>query len=101
MGSVNAGEIRVEDLVRDYRPGSRGDEWTWADELRDLYAREPARMAWFEDRLRHRDFAAFDKPILLGDDGRVWDGHHRVVAAIAQRLHRLPVTHSEHQRKGN
>lgn len=22
------------------------------------------------------------EPILLGDDGRVWDGHHRVCAAM-------------------
>jgi ParB-like chromosome segregation protein Spo0J len=36
------------------------------------------------------------EPILLGDDGRVWDGHHRICAAIELNLTELPV--AQHHR---
>lgn len=34
------------------------------------------------------DIGRVDQPVLLGNDGRVWDGHHRIVAA-----RRLGFTH--------
>jgi hypothetical protein len=32
------------------------------------------------------------EPILLGDDGRVWDGHHRLYAAMVLGLEEVPTT---------
>lgn len=83
--------ITVAHVVDRYIPGSYGPEWTWDDEQRDLYGREPEAMAWFEDKLRLGEFDAFTDPILIGDDGRVWDGHHRICAALRLQMHQLPV----------
>ena len=72
-----------------WRPGSH--DWTWADEYRDLIS-EPVT-----DRIRQRvasegiGFADDFAPVLLGSDGRVWDGHHRIVLAIEQGVSFLNV----------
>lgn len=62
-----------------WRPGS--GEWGWWAEERDLEAREPEVMARWRRRVRRFGLWGIDEPILLGDDRRVWDGHHRLVAA--------------------
>ena len=36
-------------------------------------------------------FADDYAPVMLGSDGRVWDGHHRIVLAIEQRIPSLMV----------
>lgn len=67
-------------IVTFWRPGSR--DWTWADEYADLI--NDAVTARIDQRIRSEgiDFADKFAPILLGNDGRVWDGHHRIVLAI-------------------
>ncbi len=35
------------------------------------------------------------EPILIGDDGRCWDGHHRVAVAVRLGLDEIPVVHSD------
>jgi len=67
-------------IVTFWRPGSQ--DWTWAEEYADLIG-DPAT-----ERIRERvrgegiDFADQFAPVLLGSDGRVWDGHHRIVIAL-------------------
>ncbi|MGO2860631.1 MAG: hypothetical protein ACTIC1_05705 [Brevibacterium sp.] len=34
-------------------------------------------------------------PILLGDDGRVWNGHHRLLAARILGFTEVPVVHAD------
>lgn len=55
--------MKVIDIIKNYRPGSR--DWNWVDEFDEI-----------EERL-------FSQPILLGTDGRVLDGHHRIRLAVA------------------
>lgn len=31
------------------------------------------------------------EPVLLGNDGRVWDGHHRIVVAMRLGIESVPV----------
>jgi hypothetical protein len=59
----------------------------------------PAEFAWLRT-YRYRGVAditasfprdGFREPISLGDDGRVWDGHHRLAVADALNLRRVPV----------
>lgn len=99
-------EILLTDLLRDYAPGSHSPPWSWEDEARDLLSMpclcpsEPPG-PWIEcDTPGHyqlmleehlRRAGRVDQPICLGDDGRVWDGHHRVVAAIRLGFDRLPI----------
>ena len=69
-------------VMERWRPGSEGDQWTWADEERSL---------WSEPMIDHTLTVQAEivadgilEPVLAGDDGRLWDGHHRVL--IAARL---------------
>jgi hypothetical protein len=67
-----------------WRPGSH--EWTWAEEYADLIDDEIT--ARIDQRVRSEGihFADGFAPILLGSDGRVWDGHHRIVLAIRYQI---------------
>lgn len=74
-------------IVTFWRPGSA--DWTWADEYHNLIRDEVTQ------RIRERvdsegiDFADSFAPILLGSDGRVWDGHHRIVLALERGVTHL------------
>lgn len=70
-----------------YQPGSH--EWGWADEFNDIAARDRDLVS----ALRHsigRD--GMRESVLLGDDQRVWDGHHRLLVARQLSLESVPVT---------
>lgn len=79
----------LADLLRDYTPG---DGHSWDDEMQWIKANH-----W--DRYVHMYFSiqlnGFYKPILLGDDGRVWDGHHRITAAYQLGIKHVPVEHAK------
>lgn len=82
-------------VLRLYRPGSH--DWTWDDEERDLLSHgclcatvdpqvdfincgQPGHyQLMLEDYLR--GLGRVEQGVLLGNDQRVWDGHHRIVAA--------------------
>ena len=55
--------LTVSQIMKDYRPGSR--DWSWDDEFAEI------------------DRRILSRPVLLGTDGRVWDGHHRIRLAAA------------------
>lgn len=85
--NVMASMMRTIDVLRDYRDGN---EWGWDTEF-----------AWLDhhqgentDRLAE-DVAVngIREPILLGNDGRVWDGHHRLAVAVRLGLSEVPVLH--------
>ncbi|QIG59011.1 ParB-like nuclease domain protein [Microbacterium phage Fransoyer] len=71
----------VAQIIAFWRPGS-GD-WSWAEEMARL-ADDP-RTHDVAARVRAEGFGFVDdiSPVLLGSDGRVWDGHHRICLAIA------------------
>ena len=73
-----------------WRPGSHDDGWTWEDEYGSLVGLPETERV--RNRLRQlgpsADCAA---PVLLGPDGRVWDGHHRIVIAIQEGIPSLMV----------
>ena len=72
-----------------WRPGSY--DWSWAEEFDDLqnHSATPA----IRRRVREEGigFADDHSPVLLGNDGRVWDGHHRIVIAIDEDITHLMV----------
>lgn len=75
-----ADRIALTEFLATIKPGSRGDDWTWDDESLDLWRHDQATMRRLTD-----DIAANGQqtPVTVGDDGRVWDGHHRVAALDA------------------
>lgn len=78
--------MAVADILAQYVPG---DEHGWDVEF-----------AWLRDnhseKLRDLSLSIQEhgirEPVVLGDDGRVWDGHHRLLVADALGLNSVPVT---------
>lgn len=75
--------LPAREVMRRWRPGSYEPPWSWADEEADIEARTPGRLEQLRRSLIRN---GFDEPVLLGDDGRVWDGHHRIIAAARAGL---------------
>jgi len=87
-------DMAVAEIVRRWRPGS-GD-WSWDDEAAELdshVCRCCGQPGHYQERLEAflRDGGRLGQPLCLGSDGRVWDGHHRIVAALRLGIQRLPV----------
>lgn len=77
--------MSLSDVLRDYRDG---DERGWEIEFEDLWCEHGHRM----DRLyKSVQLVGIREPILLGNDGRIWDGHHRLAVAWRLGLNMVPV----------
>lgn len=64
-------------ILRDYTPG---DGHSWDTEFEHLRAEHPEHIARLTVDIA-RDGQR--EPILLGNDGRIWDGHHRLAVLSA------------------
>lgn len=91
-------EMSVAEIMRRWRPGSFDPPWDWDDEAADLRSHvcaccdQPGHyQAKVEEKLRAEGPWWSEATIMLGPDGRVWDGHHRIVAAHALGIESLPV----------
>lgn len=78
-------EMNLEQLMEWAAPGSY--DWSWTYEFFSLY-KTPRFRALVEDIAEN----GINEPVLVGDDGRIWDGHHRICAAIELGLDLVPVT---------
>jgi hypothetical protein len=76
----------LDELLARWRPGSYEQPWTWDDEDEDIWTHPhtPALAA-------HIAAEGIQEPVLLGRDGRVWDGHHRICVARRLGLDDIPV----------
>lgn len=74
-----------------WRPGSH--DWSWADEYADLMGPDKVKTDAIHRRVAAEgyDFLDYISPVLLGSDGRVWDGHHRICLAIKEAVPSLMV----------
>ena len=83
-GKRNAELERVspEWVFANYRPGSA--DWSWLDEKHDLKTRDRVKTDKLRQLILAKGFSFSDEshPITLGNDGRVWDGHHRLILAL-------------------
>lgn len=66
-----------------------GDEKGWHEEFCWIEANHLPRLDMLMTSIQE---TGIREPILLGDDGRVWDGHHRLCAASKLDLEKVPVT---------
>lgn len=93
-------------ILTEWAPGSHVQPWTWDDEERELLAFrclcatvdplvefiECPTPGHYQLMLEaHAAEHGISQPVCLGPDGRVWDGHHRIVAARRLGLDSLPV----------
>lgn len=57
-----------------------GDGHPWQIELEFLWTEHRPEMLALLDSVV---VEGFHEPILIGEDGRLWDGHHRLAVALA------------------
>jgi hypothetical protein len=74
-----ADSLPLRTFLASVRPGSQDPPWTWHDESRDLWTREPDPMLALVADIKANGQL---EPVMVGDDGRLWDGHHRVAALM-------------------
>lgn len=79
-------DMDLDDLMAGWRVGS-GD-WGWAREFKAIRTTNRGRLDMLATSIQE---AGMHTPILLGSDGRVWDGHHRVCAALMLGMKTVPV----------
>jgi hypothetical protein len=85
----------TQELLRDVRVGSA--DWTWSDEFQHL-TNDPAHAEKTAQLIADLAENGMRDPIVLGSDGRLWDGHHRVVAAIHLGWKYVPCVYSMSER---
>jgi hypothetical protein len=64
------------------------EDWAWPEEWADLDALHPHYLSALEQDIRRNGIQI---PVMIGDDGRVWDGHHRLRIAVRLGLPEVPV----------
>ncbi|MDX3634298.1 hypothetical protein PV728_29355 [Streptomyces europaeiscabiei] len=87
----SSAELQVWPLKRilaEVRCGSR--DWSWEEEWADLDHRhaETGYLDSLEQQIRQRGITV---PVLIGSDGRLWDGHHRLRIAVRLGIGYVPV----------
>lgn len=87
--------LELEYVLSAWGPGS--GNWPWAAEFGDLLTRDGGALA---SLLADVAVHGIREPLLLGDDRRVWDGHHRLLVARLLGLTAIPVQHAADLRVG-
>jgi hypothetical protein len=86
----NVREVPLKALKEVFIPGS--GEWTWEQEFSSLWDAEGPYMLGLMESIKVK---GIQTPILLGADGRVWDGHRRLTVATSLDLDMVPVVFSQ------
>lgn len=81
-------QMPLDAVLLGYRDG---DEHGWYEEFCWLEANDMRRLDVLATSVQE---TGMREPILLGDDGRVWDGHHRLWVAQKLAMPTVPVTFS-------
>lgn len=76
---------RTADILTDYQPG---DEHGWATEFAYLATHHGPKLRKLRKSIAKRGIRI---PLLLGNDGRLWDGHHRLLVAVGLGISFVPV----------
>ena len=78
--------VLLKELLTKHAPGHRKAEWTWDDEECDIAIRVClccGQRGHYQEQLEAHiaEHGLDGMGVCVGEDGRLWDGHHRVVAA--------------------
>jgi hypothetical protein len=75
-------------ILTEVRCGSQ--DWPWEEEWADLDRRhaETGYLVTLEQQIRENGITM---PVLIGSDGRLWDGHHRLRIAVRVGIPYVPV----------
>lgn len=77
--------MALDDILDRYEDG---DEQGWGIEFYYLLTEHADKMRDLIDSVGRK---GIEQPVLLGSDGRVWDGHHRLCAAAVLDVASVPV----------
>lgn len=82
-------EMRLTQVLAEYEDGN---DTGWPVEFAWLWMNHAEQMVeLIQDVIKN----GIQEPILLGPDGSIWDGHHRIAAAVALGLDTIPTTTKE------
>ena len=79
-------------VLAEYAPGDGG---TWLQEFAWMALHSSRKLRGLALSIEE---IGVQRPILLGDDGRVWDGHHRILIATDVGMEGVPVVHAQEVR---
>lgn len=82
--------LTVDYIQEHFTPGESAN--SWADEFGWIIDLDNGRLGALLTDIEQNGIKV---PILLGDDGRVWNGHHRLLIARILGMVQVPVTHAE------
>jgi len=83
--SEDVREVPLSAILAIYRDG---DERGWVNEFNLLETEHTAKLDMLKTSIQE---TGIREPIVLGPDGRVWDGHHRLCAAESLGIEQVPV----------
>lgn len=77
-------KMRLTDILAGWKPDSYALDKSWADEHFYLSTQDQVKTFEIRELILQKGFGFDDlkKPIKLGNNGVVWDGHHRLVIAM-------------------
>jgi hypothetical protein len=73
-------------VLSEVRCGSQ--DWSWGEEWADLDYYRSEELAALEQQIRVNGIT---EPLLIGTDGRLWNGHHRLRLAVRLNIVYVPV----------
>jgi hypothetical protein len=87
--------MALDELLATVPPGHREEPWTWDDEERDIAIRlclccgdAGHYQKTVEARIAEHGLT---EGVCIGEDGRLHDGHHRVIAALHLDIEEVPL----------
>lgn len=80
--------MKLAELLATVKPGSR--DWSWQQEAINIIHYDAIHMALLIESIQ---VYGQQRPVVIGSDGRLWDGHHRVVAHILLMREDIDVTY--------
>jgi hypothetical protein len=78
-------QMELNKLLEDYLDG---DEVGWRETFEELRVKQGHRIRVLTRQILDRGIV---DPNMLGDDGRIWDGHHRIYIAFVLGFTHVPV----------
>lgn len=78
-------KMRVAKILKEY---TDGDEDGWDAEFAWIHEHHVDHLYDLTEDIKQYGII---HPILLGNDGRIWDGHHRLCVAVDLGIKRIPV----------
>ena len=87
-------EIPLKELLTTYLPGHHDAAWSWEDEEQDILMRAClccGQRGHYQQQLESHVREYGLEGVCLGEDGHLWDGHHRVIAAKHLGISTVPL----------